>query len=133
MKDLKEYIDSIVKNLNLQGELQYDNFDGNLWLFAGNKGRKHMKFHYKIIKCKDSGSVYNVHIFVMYEAADSCQNKAKVLQKYLRDIEEMQIERFSLRGHKVKIFLGGAYHFLHDCYRSYTRSPKEKSRHGSHT
>ena len=93
-----------------------------------------MKYHYKIIKCKDSGSVYNVHIFDMYEGADSCQNKAKVLQKYFQDIEEVQIERFSLCGHKVKIFLGVAYHFLHDCYRSsYARSPKEKSGHGSHT
>ena len=30
VKDLKQYIHSIVKNLILQRKLQYDNFDGNL-------------------------------------------------------------------------------------------------------
>ena len=30
------------------------------------KGTKHMKFHFEIIICRDSGSVYNVHIFDMY-------------------------------------------------------------------
>ena len=29
-----------------------------------------MKFHFEIINCKDSGSVYNVHIFAMFEGAD---------------------------------------------------------------
>ena len=107
VKDLKQYINSILKNLYLQGKLQYDNFDGSLWLlFPGNKGGKHMKF--EIINCKDSGSVYYVHIFAMYEGADSRQNMAKVLQKFWQDIEEMQSERFSLCGHKFKIFLGGA-------------------------
>ena len=116
VKDLKQYIHSIVKNLDLQGKLQYDNFDGNIWLlFAGDKGGKHMKFHFEIINCKDSGSVYNVHIFAMYEGADSRQNMAKVLRKFSRDIEELQRESFSLCGHKVKIFLGGDYHFLDDC------------------
>ena len=30
VKDLKQYIHSIVKNLGLQGKLQYDHFDGNI-------------------------------------------------------------------------------------------------------
>ena len=30
VKDLKQYIHSIIKNLDLQGKLQYDNFDDNL-------------------------------------------------------------------------------------------------------
>ena len=43
VKDLNQYIHSIVKNLNLHRKLQYDNFHGNLWLLlAGNKGGKHM-------------------------------------------------------------------------------------------
>ena len=116
VKDLKQYIHSIVKNLDSQGKLQYDNFDDNLWLFfAGDKEGKYMKFHFEIINCKDSGSVYNVHIFAMFEGADSRQNMAKVLRKFSRDIEEMQSERVFLCGHKVKIFLGGDYHFLDDC------------------
>ena len=49
---------SIVKNFHLQGKLQYDNFDGNLWLlFVSDKVGKHMKFHFQIINFKDSGSV----------------------------------------------------------------------------
>ena len=116
VKDLKQYIDSIVKNLDLQGKLQYNNFDGNLWLlFTGDKEEKHMKIYFEIINCKDSGSVYNVRIFAMYEGAGSHQNMVKVLRTFLQDIEEMQSERFSLCGHKVKIFLEGDYHFLDDC------------------
>ena len=43
VKDLKQYIHSIVKNLNSHRKLQYDNFHGNLWLLlAANKGGKHM-------------------------------------------------------------------------------------------
>ena len=102
--------------MDLQGKLQYDNFDGNLCLlFAGGKGGKHIEFHFEIINCKDFGSVYNVHIFAMYEGADYRQKMAKVLRKFSRNIEEMQSERFSLCGHKVKIFLEGDYHFLDDC------------------
>ena len=86
---MKQYIHSIVKNLDLQGKLQY-NFDGNICLlFAGNKGGKKMKFHFEIINCKDSGSVYEDRIFAMYEGADACQNMAKVLQKFSRDIEDL--------------------------------------------
>ena len=91
----------------MQGKLQYDNFDANIWLlFTDNKGGKYMKFPFEIINCKDSGSVYNVHIFAMYEGADSRQNMAKVLQKFSQDIEKLQSESFSPCRHKVEIFLG---------------------------
>ena len=71
VKDLKQYIHSTVKNLDLQEKIEYDHFNGNLLLlFAGNKGGKHIKFHFDIISCKDSGSVCNIHIFAMYEGAD---------------------------------------------------------------
>ena len=84
VKNLKQYIHSIVKNVDLHIRIQYDNFDGNIWLlFAGDKRGQHMKFHFEIINCKDSGSVNNIHIFAMYdEGADSCQNMAKVLSKF---------------------------------------------------
>ena len=42
------------------------------------------------------------------------KNMAKVLRKFSWDAEEMQSGRFFLCGHKVKIFLGGDYHFLDD-------------------
>ena len=50
----------------------------------------------EIINCKDSGSVYNVDIFAMYEEAYSHQNMAKVLQMFLQDIEGMHSASFSL-------------------------------------
>ena len=75
-----------------------------------------MKFNFEIINCKDSGSVYNVHIFAMYEGANSRQNMAKVLPKFSRDIEELKHESFSLSGHKIKIFLGVATIFLMTVY-----------------
>ena len=116
VKDLQQYFGFIVKNLDLQGKLQHDNFNDNLWLlFTGDEKGKHMKFHFDSINCKDSSSVYNVHIFATYEGADSCQYMAKVLRNFSRDIEEMQNERFSLYGHEVKIFLGGDCHFLDNC------------------
>ena len=71
-----------------------------------------MKFYFEIINCNDSGSVCNVYISAMYEGADSRQNMAKVLRNLSRDIEELQRESFAPCGHKVKIFLGGDYHFL---------------------
>ena len=89
VNDWKQYIHCIVKNLDLQGKLQY-NFNGNIGpLFAGDTGGKHLKFHFEIINPKDSSSVYKDHIFAIYEGADACQNMAKVLRKFSRDIEEL--------------------------------------------
>ena len=85
-----------------------------------------MKFHFEIINCKDSGSVYYLHIFAVYEGADSRQNMAKALQKFLRDSEEMQSLRFPLYRHKVKIILGGDYHFLYDVKHPLTLDHRRK-------
>ena len=57
VKDLKQYINSIVKNLDLQGNLQYDNFHEISLLRGGNKRGKHMKFCFEILYSKDSSSV----------------------------------------------------------------------------
>ena len=89
----------------MQGQLQCDNFDGNLWLLlTGNKVRKHIKFHFQITNCKDSGSVYNVHIFATYEGADSQQNMANVPQKFPQDMENCRVRCFLHVG--FIIFLG---------------------------
>ena len=103
-----------MENLKKQKKLQFENFDDNPWLvFSGDKGGKHMKFHFEVINCINAGSVYNVHIFAMYEGSDSHSNMALVLPKFFEAIERLQSEEFSLIGHKV--FLGGDYHFLDDC------------------
>ena len=49
MKDLIQYISSIVEGLEKQKKLQFENFDDNLWLlFSGDKGGKHMKFYFEV-------------------------------------------------------------------------------------
>ena len=64
-----------MEDLEKQKKLQFENFDDNLWLlFSGDKGGKHMKFHFEVINCSNAGSVYNVHIFAMYEGSDSHSN-----------------------------------------------------------
>ena len=106
---------SIVEDLEKQKKLQFENFDDNLWLFfSDDKGGKYMKFHFEVINCSNTGSVYNVHIFAMYEGSDSHSNMALVLPKFFEAIERLQSEEFSLIGHKVKVFLGDEYHFLDD-------------------
>ena len=103
VKDLIQYISSIVEDLEKQKKLQFENFDDNLWLlFSDGKGGKHMKFHFEVINCSNAGSVYNVHIFAMYEGSDSHSNMALVLPKFFEAIERLQSEEFSLIGHKVR-------------------------------
>ena len=105
-----------MEDLEKQKKLQFENVDDNLWLlFAGDKGGKHMKFHFEVIDYSNAGSVYNVDIFAMYEGSDSHSNMALVLPKFYEAIERLESEEFSLIGHKVKVFLGGDYHFLDDC------------------
>ena len=83
VKDLIQYISSIVEDLEKQKKLQFENFDDNLWLlFSGDKGGKHTKVHFEVINCSNAGSVYNVHIFAMYEGSDSHSNMVLVLPKF---------------------------------------------------
>ena len=104
-----------MEDLEKQKKLQFENFDDNLWLlFSGGKGGKDAKFHFEVINCSNTGSVYSVHIFATYEDSDSHLNMALVLPKFFEAIERLQSEEFSLIRHKVKVFLGGDYHFLDD-------------------
>ena len=108
LKDLIQYISSIVEDLEKQKKLQFENFNDNLWLLiSGDKGGKHMKFYFEVINCMNAGSVYNVHVFAMYEGSDSHSNMALVLPKFFDAIERLQSEEFSVLGHKVKVFLWG--------------------------
>ena len=107
VKDLIQYISSIVEDLEKQKKLQFENFDDNLWLlFSGDKGGKRTKVHFEVINCSNAGSIYNVHIFAMYKGSDSHSKMALVLPKFFEAIERLQSEEFSLLGHKVKVFLG---------------------------
>ena len=75
VKDLNRYIKSIVMDLEQGGELQFDSFNDYLWLlFSGNKGETLMTLHFEVINSKDAGSVYNVHIYAMYEGSDCCHD-----------------------------------------------------------
>ena len=61
VKDLNQYIESIVMDLEQRGKLLFDGFDDYLWLLlSGGKGGKLMKFHFEVINSKDAGSVYKV-------------------------------------------------------------------------
>ena len=100
---------------NLPGELDRSMFDNEIWiLFAGDKGGGHMKFHVEIINSITSGSVDNVHLFCMFEAADTLENMWKVFGIFREQIVAIQKDDFSIDGRKVKIFLGGDFHFLDD-------------------
>ena len=48
-----------------------------------------MKFHFEVINCSNAGSVYNVHIFAMYEGSDSHSNMALVLPKFYEAMQRL--------------------------------------------
>ena len=58
-----------------------------------------------------AGSVDNVHIYCMFEAADSVENMMMVWYPYRDQIKEMK-DDFTFKD--VQIFLGGDYHLLDD-------------------
>ena len=79
-----------MEDLEKQKKLQFENFDDNLWLlFSGDKGGKHMKSHFEVINCSNAGSVYNVHIFAMYEGSDSHSNMALVPPKFYEAMQRL--------------------------------------------
>ena len=114
VKMLKTYIEEIIEN-NTAGFSDNDNFGNKWWpLFGGDKGGQHMKFHIEVINSLKSGSVDNVHIYSLFEAADSIENMMKVWLPYHSQVKEMQEDGFTICGKEVNIFLGGDYHFLDD-------------------
>ena len=73
-----------------------------------------MKFHIEIINSINSGSVDNVHLFCMFQAADTLENMWKVFSTFCEQIVAIQRDDFCINDRKVKIFLGGDFHFLDD-------------------
>ena len=74
-----------------------------------------MKFHFGCINILKAGSVDNVHIFCMFEATDSLENKWKVFMPYYDRTQHIQEPATNVLGKELEIFLGGDYHFLDDC------------------
>ena len=83
-------------------------------LVRGDKGGNHMKFHVEIINSWKAGSVDNVHIYCMFEAADTYENMMKVWEPFQSEIKKMYDPEFKIQGRPVKIFVGGDYHYLDD-------------------
>ena len=110
-KDLVSYITSVYFKTKTEIESAGGKFLGDSdavqVAFAGDRGGASVKFHFELISCGNSGSVFDVHIFSMYEASDCAENMEKVLREYEGVIREMQREDFRIDGRKVKIFLGG--------------------------
>ena len=113
VSDLKQFIVSILEGL--PGERDPALFDNELWLlFAGDKDGGNMKFHIEIINSTSSGSVDNVHMFCLFEGADTVENLWKVFHVYRDSITELQQESFTIAGRRIRVFLGGDFHFLDD-------------------
>ena len=123
-KDLASYITSVYFNKKSDLESTGSDFPGEISdaddtpieiNFAGDRGGGIVKFHFEIVNCGTSGSVFDVHIFSMYEASDCAENMEKVLREYWGPIRGMQGEDFKIDGRNVKIFLGGDLHLQDDC------------------
>ena len=69
-------------------------------------GGSYTKFHFEIVAPGIGSSVYNIYIFVMFEALDFCQHMLKVLEPFEGQIKNIQHKDFTLPGgFKVKVFL----------------------------
>ena len=113
VSDLKQFFESILEGL--PGERDPTLFDNELWLlFAGGKGGGNMKFDVEIINSTSSGSVDNVHMFCLFEGADTVENLWKVFYVYRDSITKLQEEGFTIAGRSIRVFLGGDVHFLDD-------------------
>ena len=121
VNNLSQFLTEIVDNL--PGEHDPKVFDNEIWiLFAGDKGGNTMEFHDEIINSINSGSVDNVHLFSKFEAADTLENMWKVFSFFREQIVAVERDDFCINDRKVKVFLGGDFHFLDD-----VRSPRVSS------
>ncbi|XP_065684863.1 uncharacterized protein LOC136097000 [Hydra vulgaris] len=72
VKNLITYIEEVFNSLHIRDHFNSDvGFCEEVWLlFAGDKGGKYMKFHFEVVNSKSSGSVYDVHLFCMYQGSN---------------------------------------------------------------
>ena len=114
VKSLVDFISHIISN-DSAGFREDAGFENKWWLiFGGDKGGSHMKFHVEVVNSNTSGSVDNVHLYTLYEAADSPENMWKVWLPFRSQIKVMMEAGYELLGREIMIFLGGDYHYLDD-------------------
>ena len=90
---LMKHISSIVMDLHKQENTRFVNFNVILWLFFLEcKRRKYINFHFNVINCSNAGTVYNTHIFAMYEGSNYHSNMALVLPKFYEAVDRLQKE-----------------------------------------
>ncbi len=84
---------------NLPGEHDPFMFDNEIGiLFSCDKCGGHIKFHVEIINSITSGSVDNIHLFCMFEAADTLENMWKVFGIFCSQIDAIQNYHLSIDG-----------------------------------
>ena len=90
--DLITYVTNCVQDLQNRNQLSSDtNFNDEIWLkFGGDKGGDLMKFHFEVVNDISYGSVFNVHMFSLYEGSDCSTNLYKVLQSYREAFRKLQ-------------------------------------------
>ncbi|XP_066911411.1 uncharacterized protein, partial [Clytia hemisphaerica] len=115
-RDLIAFLQSVLLEYKQKGLIGPDDAQRRIdLLFSGDKGGSMMKFHFEVICGQSKLSVYDVHIFSMYSAADSYENMSVILFPFRDQLIEIQREEFRLDGHPVKVLLGGDFHFQDDC------------------
>ena len=90
-RNLHSYICSVFAILKKQTTYfhEHPEHEVNI-LIGGDKGSSYTKFYFEIVAPGLVSSAYNVHIFAMYEALDSCQNMLKVLEPFEGPIKTTQ-------------------------------------------
>ena len=110
VKDLIEFVTAIVTKADLVEDPMFNN---EIWLlFSGDKGGNSMKYVFSVVNDTKNGSVDNNHIFCLFQASDCLENMWKIFSPYISQLKKMQSPDFLMTGKKVRIFLGGDYHFI---------------------
>ena len=116
VKGLKQYIHSVVKNLDLQEKLQYDIFDDNIWfLFAGDKAGKHMKFRFEIIIVRILVQPKTFIILLCMKVLILVKIWLKFNESLREILRNFIVRVFLYAGISLRCFQGGDYYFLYDC------------------
>ena len=74
-------------------------------VFGGYKGGNSTKLYFSILAPGITTSACDVEIFLIYEAADSCDNMEKVLHPFYNIIKDVQHLDFCLEDYRIKVFL----------------------------
>ena len=110
-KNLIAYISGVFGKLQEDGNSFFADPDSTDRIdIGGDNGGNSMKFHFQI--CHPETSVFDVHIFCMYEGSDCPANMRRALNCFITDFTKMVGPDFRLGGHMVQFLLGGDFKFL---------------------